>query len=97
MGCCGKNRMTQAELAKAKNPSMPSASVGVSPRTGRAQILAAQPVIRSLTVRYLEQAAIVVRGPVSGLRYAFSGTSPLQTIDARDAGALLNTHYFRRA
>ncbi len=53
-----------------------------------------QPAVK---VRYLENSPIRVRGLVSGMSYEFSGSQPVQTVDARDASSLLNTRFFRRA
>jgi hypothetical protein len=51
----------------------------------------------SVGVRYLETSPIQVRGLVSGMGYAFSGSQPVQQVDARDASSLLKTRFFRRA
>ena len=51
----------------------------------------------SVSMRYLETSPIQVRGLVSGMSYAFSGSQPVQQVDARDASSLLNTRFFRRA
>jgi len=51
----------------------------------------------SISVRYLEKSPIRVRGLVSGMSYEFSGSRPVQPVDARDALSLLNTRFFRRA
>jgi hypothetical protein len=51
----------------------------------------------SVSVRYLETSPIQVRGLVSGMSYAFSGSQPIQQVDARDASSLLNTRFFRPA
>jgi hypothetical protein len=51
----------------------------------------------SISVRYLENSPIRVRGPVSGMDYEFSGAHAVQLVDARDAQSLLNTRFFRRA
>ena len=51
----------------------------------------------SISVRYLENSPIRVRGLVSGMSYDFSGAVPTQQVDARDASSLLNTRFFRRA
>lgn len=51
----------------------------------------------SVSVRYLEKSPIQVRGLVSGMSYAFSGSQPVQQVDARDASSLLNTRFFRCA
>ena len=50
----------------------------------------------SISVRYLENSPIRVRGLVSGMNYEFSGSRPVQLVDARDAASLLNTLFFRR-
>jgi hypothetical protein len=44
----------------------------------------------------LENSLIVVRGPATGRQYQFSGAHPDQSVDARDAEALLRTRFFRR-
>lgn len=51
----------------------------------------------SISIRYLETSPIRVRGLVSGMNYEFSGSHPVQQVDARDASSLLNTRFFRRA
>jgi hypothetical protein len=51
----------------------------------------------SISVRYLENSPIRVRGLVSGTSYEFSSSRPVQKIDARDASSLLDTRFFRRA
>jgi hypothetical protein len=51
----------------------------------------------SITVRYRENSPIRVRGAVSGIYYEFSGSRPVQLVDARDASSLLNTRFFCRA
>jgi hypothetical protein len=53
-----------------------------------------QPAVK---VRYLENSPIRVRGLATGMSYEFSGSQPVQTVDARDAPALLNTRFFRGA
>ena len=51
----------------------------------------------SISIRYLENSPIRARGLVSGRYYEFSGSHPVQPVDARDASSLLNTRFFRRA
>jgi hypothetical protein len=98
MGCCGKNRITHSELAAAKIPPMQTAPSNVGPHASRAQAVAGnQPATGSVSVRYLEHPSIVVRGPATGRQYAFSGTNPVQSVDARDASAFMHTRFFRRA
>jgi hypothetical protein len=71
-------------------------------RDGPSQVLAPVPVSISMpqsliSVRYLEASPIQVRGLVSGVSYTFSGSQPVQQVDARDASSLLNTRLFRSA
>ena len=51
----------------------------------------------SISLCYLENSPIRVRGLVSGLCYEFSGSRAVQHVDARDAPSLLSTRFFRRA
>jgi hypothetical protein len=70
------------------------------PQTGNVPPQAPAPVSMpesSVSVRYLETSPIQVRGLVSGMSYAFSGSQPVQQVDPRDASSLLNTRFFRRA
>jgi hypothetical protein len=53
--------------------------------------------LASVSITYQENSPIRVRGPVSGRFYEFSGSRPVQQVDARDASSLLNTRFFRRA
>jgi hypothetical protein len=45
-------------------------------------------------IKYLSASNIVVLGPATGRKYAFSAGSPIQSVDARDAAALLRTRQF---
>lgn len=47
-------------------------------------------------VRYLANSPVRVCGAISGVSYEFSGSAPIQRVDARDASALLSTRFFRR-
>ena len=49
-----------------------------------------------VTLKYVEDSPILVRGSSTGRHYQFSGVSPVQEVDARDAMAMLRTGYFRR-
>jgi hypothetical protein len=51
----------------------------------------------TICVRYLQTSPVRVRGLVSGVCYEFSGSSPVQDVDARDSSSLLHTRFFRRA
>ncbi len=44
-------------------------------------------------IRYRESGSILIHGPVTGRRYQFSAGQP-QSVDARDAIALLDTGFF---
>jgi len=48
-------------------------------------------------LRYTESSPILVRGPVTGKSYQFSAAQPLLPVDTRDAPALCETRFFRRA
>ncbi len=104
--CCGQKR---SEL---RNTQAPTRAASVPPRisdraarTAYTQTRSIEPRATSANsspsswtkVRYLETSPIRVRGPVSGNRYEFSGTQPVQQVDSRDASALLNTRFFQRA
>jgi hypothetical protein len=47
-------------------------------------------------LKYVEDSPILVRGSSTGRHYQFSGVSPVQEVDVRDAVAMLRTGYFRR-
>ncbi len=49
-----------------------------------------------VTLQYLENSPILVRGPVTGRLYEFSNAQPVQSVDLRDAETLLRTGFFRR-
>jgi hypothetical protein len=51
----------------------------------------------SVAIRYTETSPILVLGPASGRRYQFSGAKPVQTVEARDAAALLRTRFFTQS
>lgn len=89
MGCCGEKR-----AALRKEPLPPQAPA-VRPAPGPAP-----PVVQAgrqhVAIRYLERSPILVRGPVTGREYTFSGAHPDQAVDTRDAPALLKTRFFRR-
>lgn len=46
-------------------------------------------------LHYLQEAPIRVMGPVTGRPYAFSGSRPVQMVDARDAQMLGRAALFR--
>lgn len=48
----------------------------------------------TVKLRYMERSPILVRGPVTHQQYEFSAMHPIQSVDARDAAALLRTRFF---
>ena len=48
-----------------------------------------------MRVRYSGGRPIVVKGPMTGLSYPFSGTDRVQLIDPRDAVTIVRNHLFR--
>jgi len=48
-----------------------------------------------MRIRYEGGRSIVVKGPVTGRLYRFSGTERLQLVDPRDAVAIVRTPLFR--
>jgi len=97
MGCCGRARANLG-VSRAAIASPQTTVAGSSRQPGLNQ-----PVLRKLDttevtprLRYLGQASIVVHGPVTGQRYAFSAANPVQPVDLRDAGILVRSDYFRQ-
>jgi hypothetical protein len=96
------NRQTQAVRAQPSAPPPPTALTH-PPAYIQGQRIQPQAAATtstpnaSINVRYLDNSPIRVRGLVSGTSYEFSGTAPIQQVDARDAASLLNTRFFRRA
>ena len=94
MGCCGQARA--AYLPELRPPPAP-ARVPDAPAQGASAGGDAVPAPGTVRLRFTRDTGVRVRGPVSGLGYAFSGDAPVQAVDARDAEGLLRTGYFRRA
>ena len=95
--CCGKRREELRAQSAAKLPPLRTSQAAIElvqerPRFSAAGHAAGAPVF----VRYTESQSVVVRGPVTGRRYAFSAANPVQSVDPRDAGALLRARFFRR-
>jgi hypothetical protein len=95
MGCCGKNRTVLNESATPVIPPAQRQRPNVYPANARARTI--RPMAATVSVRYLERSSVVVHGPVSGRRYAFSAANPVQPVDARDAGAFWHSRFFCRA
>lgn len=108
--CCGSKRSALRNISTSSGA--PSATPYVSQRTSeRAHIpgapgrnpaattapISPQASFPSVTLEYLETAAIRVWGPVTGRQYDFSGAEPAQALDPRDAAVLTRSGLFRRA
>jgi hypothetical protein len=95
---------SEAEAARSHTPTAPTTqktspqrAANLQTRRIQAQVATATSTQHnSISVRYLEKSPIRVRGMASGMSYEFSGSRPVQQVDARDAPSLLNTRFFRR-
>lgn len=113
MGCCGQNRaafsnqspVTRSTESRSSvpgpttfradhsTPTWPPNAAAERRGTGSS----ARPVGRAMSLRYVERNAVIARGPASGAEYRFSAESPVQSVDVRDADALLRSGLFMRA
>jgi hypothetical protein len=93
MGCCGS---TKANLSYSR-VSRQSATAGRVVWSRLSAIAAVLPRShgQAVALRYVGKSKIVVRGPATGVSYAFSLTEPVHEIDVRDAGVFLRTGSFR--
>jgi len=94
---------SEAEAARSHTPMAPTTqktspqrAANLQTRSIQAQVATATSTYSSISVRYMEKSPIRVRGMASGMSYEFSGSRPVQQVDARDATSLLNTRFFRR-
>ena len=89
MGCCGQKRdkvsalRTGSQAGIEANRPRPGADWHGAAATER--------------IYYVEAVPVVVQGAATGRQYAFSSADSVQSVDRRDAEALLRTRYFRRA
>jgi len=51
----------------------------------------------NVSILYLQTSPVLVRGAVTGQVYRFSAAQPNLWVDRRDASALLQSRFFRRA
>jgi len=79
MSCCGQRLTIPAGTVRTPHD-------GRRPKT---------PGMRTVAVRYRGTEAVIVQGTATGRRYGFSGGSPMQMVDVRDAAALLRSGLFR--
>jgi hypothetical protein len=105
MGCCGQKRAALTSppptTVTQRSPNLPTA-IPRAPIVGqqvtvRTQAAQPFPTHSSVVLRYTETSPILVRGPASGRQYQFSGSKPVQTVDPRDAAALLRTGFFSQS
>lgn len=103
--CCGQKRTAMKSAPATMAPSAvasatqhvhrpiqrPATSV---PVYGPSSNVVSYPAV---SLRYLADSPILVRGSASGREYSFSSAQPVQPVEARDAEPLLRTRFFRRA
>jgi hypothetical protein len=88
---------TQPLAAPAKQAGFLANSARLQTGSIQRKTVATSPIPRhAISVRYLENAPIRVRGLVSGVYYEFSRADPVQQVDSRDSSGLLSTRFFRR-
>ena len=51
----------------------------------------------SVTIRFTQPSAVLVRGPVTGRHYQFDGAVNTARVDVRDAASLIQSGYFQSA
>jgi hypothetical protein len=90
MTCCG-----QRPTIPPGAPATPATAIKVTASGYGAPTGRPGPGAQTVAIRYLRTSPIVVRGVITGRRYAFSGGSPVQAVDARDAPPLLRSGLFR--
>lgn len=104
MPCCGQKRETLRTTTPATSRSQPRTS-WPSRRAERSLAAPFHPTVLSapespgadsVALQYTETSPVTVEGPVTRRRYEFSAARPVLLVDARDAGALLNTRFFVR-
>ncbi|HEV8248450.1 MAG TPA: hypothetical protein VGQ15_00625 [Gaiellaceae bacterium] len=78
-------RASPGPVAQARPPAPAPAPTAQTPRRAERKL------------RYTERSSVRVRGAATGRFYVFSGTDPVQSVDARDAPALLATRFFSAA
>jgi len=101
--CCGQKRQAQRNSATPSGPAVPP-GIGVAGMVnGPAGVsfvrVAAPPQALStpVSLRYLRNSPIRVRGAATGRSYDFSASRQTQPVDRRDLPGLLRTGFFRQA
>jgi hypothetical protein len=87
---------TPATIVRQPAPTGPVTPVPTGPATPVAARVPGSAALKgAVTLRYLERSPILVHGPATGRQYNFSADNPLQSVDRRDAAALVRTRFFR--
>jgi len=94
--CCGQKRSALRRPAMLATPRATWQRTAESPRPNAPQPTSqASPAGGpSVSLRYLKAAPLQMRGPVTGWKYEFSSSHPVQAVDPRDAAVLLRTRFF---
>jgi hypothetical protein len=93
MGCCGQTRSAPPVRRVA---AAPPRAIGGQLQPSPAVAAAGASPSGTARLRFVRQDSILVRGPITGRQYAFSGAAPIQQVDVLDAASLLRTSWFRR-
>jgi hypothetical protein len=101
MACCGQKRTDFRNNPSTAKSEQTVIKPGVNNWNNNGKAVQQTPVVQAsaystVNLRYLENSPILVRGPVTGRQYEFSGAKPQQPVDVRDADALLRTGFFRK-
>lgn len=86
MGCCGQGRAALSRRLTGSKPTPPTAEVVEPPLADPGS---------PVRLQFLQTRPVLVRGPVTGRVYQFSGAHPAACVDSRDAAPLLRTNLFR--
>jgi hypothetical protein len=96
--CCGQKRsalrIVPTPTTSGGTLQNASNSAWASAHTQEARA-SAERTNSAVTLFYLRNVPIRLRGSASGRVYVFSAFNPIQSVDHRDAPALLHTHFFR--
>jgi hypothetical protein len=97
MPCCGQKRAAFRSRPEPRASAPPSPSPVEQAPPPPPPPTAEIPRRAVRTVQYTERSSVRVRGSATGRHYEFSGSNPVQAVDARDAPAMLATRFFRAA
>jgi len=92
--CCGQKR---AALGAHPAPVRIAPASGVRPQPAVRNVPLSTAPPNMVSLRYVRQSPIRVRGGVTGRQYEFSSLRPAQAVDRRDVAGLVQTGLFRQA